>query len=106
MDLGELVEHWTLVGSEIDLAAAKHRDTPVDPESGASWVRADAVNDDETTHYAGVIRRLDCVDVDLPRGPLLDEQMIEASGPHEHARAAHATRWVRAGGSAYRCRVS
>jgi hypothetical protein len=27
MDLGELVEHWTLVASEIDLAAAKHRDT-------------------------------------------------------------------------------
>lgn len=27
MDLGELVEHWTLVASEIDLAAGKHRDT-------------------------------------------------------------------------------
>ncbi|WP_405097542.1 DUF4158 domain-containing protein [Micromonospora sp. NBC_01412] len=27
MNLGDLVEHWTLVGAEQDLVAAKHRDT-------------------------------------------------------------------------------
>ncbi|KAB1943156.1 DUF4158 domain-containing protein [Micromonospora sp. ALFpr18c] len=27
MSLGDLVEHWTLVGAEQDLVAAKHRDT-------------------------------------------------------------------------------
>ena len=27
MNLGDLVEHWTVVGAEQDLVAAKHRDT-------------------------------------------------------------------------------
>ena len=27
LELGDLVEHWTLVGDEGDLAAAKHSDT-------------------------------------------------------------------------------
>jgi hypothetical protein len=27
MNLGDLVEHWTLVGAEQDLVATKHRDT-------------------------------------------------------------------------------
>jgi hypothetical protein len=27
LSLGELIEHWTLVGKEIDLVSAKHLDT-------------------------------------------------------------------------------
>jgi hypothetical protein len=27
LSLGELIEHWTLVGKEVDLVSAKHLDT-------------------------------------------------------------------------------
>jgi hypothetical protein len=27
LSLGELIEHWTLVGDEVDLVSAKHLDT-------------------------------------------------------------------------------